>query len=136
MYDIINRGNELTLAQYQVALKEQTALCQQLDQILSTRFDVILNLTTGGEALKGLESVDRPDNCLIWTLCHVPAINLPVFSGPNKLPFGAQIVGRRYNDPMLLSFAELLQRHGLLAGAPHPVPQMALSGAASSSIRA
>lgn len=136
MYDIINRGNELSLAQYQVALQEQTALCQQLDQLLGTRFDIILNLTTGGEALKGLDSVDRPDNCLIWTLCHVPAINLPVFSGPNKLPFGAQIVARRYNDPMLLSFAEVLQRHDLLAGAPHPVPQMALSGAASSSIRA
>ena len=79
--------------------------------------------TTGGEALKGLDSVDRPDHCLIWTFCGIPAISLPVFVGPNKLPFGAQIVSRRYNDYLLLSFGEELSKIDLT---PEPTfPQLA-----------
>lgn len=120
MYDIINRGNKLTPADYRVALDKQVTICRNLDQLFVDKFDIILNLTTGGEALKGLDSVDRPDNCLIWTLCHVPALNLPVFTGPNQLPFGAQIVARRHNDRLLLNFARHLEVNKVLPGCPMP----------------
>lgn len=120
MYDIVNRGNKLTPADYRVALQKQVDICRELDQLFVDKFDIILNLTTGGEALKGLESVDRPDNCLIWTLCHVPALNLPVFTGPNQLPFGAQIVARRHNDRLLLNFARYLEANNVLPGCPMP----------------
>jgi Asp-tRNA(Asn)/Glu-tRNA(Gln) amidotransferase A subunit family amidase len=64
--------------------------------------------------------VDRPDHCLIWTFCGLPAINLPVFIGPKRLPFGAQIVSRRYNDYLVLSFAENISRIGAVPTATHP----------------
>ncbi|MBI5171420.1 MAG: amidase [Candidatus Melainabacteria bacterium] len=132
MYEIITRGFNVTLDQYRAALEDQVQLYRTLDQLFLEQFDIILNLATGGEALKGLDSVDRPDNCLIWTLCHVPAISLPVFTGPSRLPFGAQIVARRHNDRLLLSFAEKLEKSGLVPGCPNPVPAMAKSDLALS----
>lgn len=119
IYDTISRGSQITLDKYLKALEYQTTLAKSLDNLFEN-FDVILTLSTGGEPLKGLLSEDRPDNCLIWTLCHAPSINLPVFRGPLGLPFGAQIVGRKYNDLLLLSFARYLQEKGFIPECPDP----------------
>ena len=112
MYEIIERGNRLTLADYLDGLERQNRLAKKLDGIFED-YDIILTLATGGEAPRGLTSPDRPDNCLIWTLCGVPAINLPVFKGPNRLPFGAQVVVRRYNDILLLEIGQEASGTGL-----------------------
>lgn len=112
MYDIIDRGQRITLDDYKHALDEQNLLSRTFARIMD-KYDILLILSTGGEALKGLQSVDRPDSCLIWTLCGAPTISLPVFIGPSGLPFGAQLVGRRYGDYPLLSFASLLVQEGL-----------------------
>lgn len=114
MYDIVTRGNQLTVQQYQDALTQQNALAHELDALLAAQYDIVIDLATGGEALKGLDSVDRPDNSLIWSLCGVPSMNLPLFTGPLGLPFGAQIFARRYNDYLLLDFARHLQAQGVL----------------------
>lgn len=127
MYSIVERGNQLSLSDYSAAIEQQQMLSRQMDDFFVENCDVILNLSTGGEAPKGLDSSDRLDNCLIWTLCGLPAINLPVFTGPHGLPFGAQIVGRRYNDYLLLKFAEDLQRQGIIGVAPNPMPRLLLS---------
>lgn len=123
MYDIVQRGNQITREQYQDALLKQTALAHQLDRILQDDYDIIVDLSTAGEALKGLDSVDLPDNCLIWTMCGVPTINLPVFTGPTRLPFGAQIYARRYNDYLLLDFGRYLQANGVI-GSNTPMPAL------------
>jgi Asp-tRNA(Asn)/Glu-tRNA(Gln) amidotransferase A subunit family amidase len=125
MYEIVQRGNRLTLEQYKDALDEQRVLADHLDQLLADRFDVIVDLSTGGEALKGLDSTDRPDNCLIWTLCGVPALNLPVFTGPTGLPFGAQVFSRRYDDYLLLDFVRHLRAHGIVRDGTYPDPRSA-----------
>ena len=124
MYDIVQRGNRLTLDQYKAALAAQNTLARECDEFLDGRYDIIVDLSTGGEAPKGLDSHDRLDNCLIWTLCGIPAINLPVFTGPLGLPFGAQIFARRYNDYLLLNFARHLQAHGLVRDGTHPAPSL------------
>ena len=54
----------------------------------------------------------------------MPAINLPVFTGPLALPFGAQIFARRYNDYLLLNFARHLRTHGLVQDGTHPAPRL------------
>lgn len=121
MYEIIRHGNEISIGEYKKALNEQVHISQQLEQsLIDNEFDILLDLSTGGEALKGLDSVDRPDHCLIWTFCGMPSINLPVFIGPNLLPFGAQIISRRYNDYLLLSFAEHLSERGIIPIATNP----------------
>jgi Asp-tRNA(Asn)/Glu-tRNA(Gln) amidotransferase A subunit family amidase len=121
MYEIIQRGNQVSLEQYQAALKEQTKLAHSLDQILAKQYDIIIDLSTGGEALKGLKSIDRLDNSLIWTLCGVPALSIPAFSGPLGLPFGVQIFARRYSDYLLLAFARHLCSCGLISN-DTPIP--------------
>ena len=122
MYEIINRGNQITLDEYKLALERQTRLTGQLDELLETDYDVVLNLSTVGEPLKGLSSVDRPDNCLIWTMCGVPAISIPAFKGPNDLPYGVQALARRYSDYLLLNFVTLLRDNGLAPDGTNPMP--------------
>ncbi len=126
MYEIIERGNQITPGHYNAALEKQSRLAKELDDLLARRYDILLTLSTGGEAMKGLDSGDRPDNCLIWTLSGVPVINLPVFCGPNHLPFGAQIVARRYNDYLLLSFARYLRACEIISDGTYPTPRFCL----------
>jgi len=114
MYEIIERGKKVSMTQYNSALKDKTQLAHILDQILDQQYDVVIDLSTGGEALKGLNSIDRLDNCLIWTLCGVPALNIPTFSGPLGLPFGVQVFARRYSDYLLLEFARHLHSNGMV----------------------
>ena len=128
MYEIVQRGNAVTLDEYKVALDEQASLSRELDEFLvRSRYDIILDLATGGEAPYGLDSNDRLDHCLIWTLCGVPAVNLPVFTGPNGLPFGAQIFSRRYNDYLVLNFARHLRAHGMIRDGVNPLPSLAFA---------
>lgn len=122
MYEIITCGNQVPLDQYKDALDKQHRLAQKLDEFFVSGYDILLSLSTGGEAKKGLDSADRPDDCLIWTLCGVPAMNLPVFKGPLDLPFGAQVVARRYNDILLLNFVKALAKNGQVGSAPYPLP--------------
>lgn len=107
---MVQHGQTISLQAYRQALQRQAELAQSLDRWFEEGVDLVVTLSTSGEAPKGRETPDLPDNCLIWTLCGVPAVNLPLFSGPTGLPFGAQIVARRYHDFQLLEFARLLWR--------------------------
>jgi len=126
MKDLIRHGQQITVETYQEALDRQSQLARQLDQLFEAGTDLILNLSTAGIAPKKEVVQEPPDNCLIWTLCGVPAISVPAFTGPQKLPFGAQLVGRRYNDYDLLRFVHLLHSLKLAPEAPHPVPATVL----------
>jgi Asp-tRNA(Asn)/Glu-tRNA(Gln) amidotransferase A subunit family amidase len=76
-------------------------------------FDIIVTLSTAGEA-PPRDQEEPPDSALIWTLTHLPAVSAPVFRSPTGLPFGLQLVARRYNDPLLMRFIEGLVAQGLL----------------------
>jgi Asp-tRNA(Asn)/Glu-tRNA(Gln) amidotransferase A subunit family amidase len=38
----------------------------------------------------------------------MPVIHVPAFKGPNVMPVGLSLVGRRYSDQHLLSIAKVL----------------------------
>ena len=109
LQQMIIEGQKTSVEEYRRALLQQAELSLQMDRWFEQGPDILLTLSTGGEAPK-IDVNDRPDNCLIWTLCGLPSINLPVFTGPAGLPFGAQLVARRYNDLALLDFAETISR--------------------------
>jgi Asp-tRNA(Asn)/Glu-tRNA(Gln) amidotransferase A subunit family amidase len=116
MYEIISRGNRITLEKYTAALERQNRLARELGRFFEENgYDALLTLSTSGQAPR-LGGEDKPDSCLIWTLCGAPAINVPVFRSIRNLPFGAQIVARRYYDLLLLNFARFLQRAGFVSG--------------------
>jgi len=110
---MIEDGMKISKDEYTNALKEQVQLSDLMDSFFS-RYDGIITLSTAGSAKKGLDSVDTIDSCLIWTLCGVPSINIPVFTCPKGLPYGAQIVFRKYRDYSLFSFLHQLKKNNLI----------------------
>jgi len=122
--DLLEKGKEIKPNKYLSALDKQVMLRDRIDNIFEEH-DVIVTLSTSGEAPFFFEPIDKPDSCLIWNLCGVPVANLPVFKGPSGLPFGLQVVARRYNDELLLDFCEYLCSEGFL---PHTLkPQTPVS---------
>lgn len=43
-------------------------------------------------------------------MARTPAITLPVFTSPNKLPLGAQLIARRNEDRQLFAAAQWVWR--------------------------
>ena len=110
--EMVEKGKGISFQEYRSGIEKQNELIHQLDRLLD-EYDIIITLSTAGEAPRGLHTLDKRDSCLIWTLCHTLAINLPLFKGPNNLPFGAQIISRRLKDYDLLDFARYLEKEGL-----------------------
>jgi Asp-tRNA(Asn)/Glu-tRNA(Gln) amidotransferase A subunit family amidase len=111
MYAIVERGRALSLDQYKAALADQSAIAAVFDAAVDD-CDAWLTLSTGGAALEGLDNKDRPDSCLVWTLCGAPTVSVPAFMH-GHLPFGAQLIGRRYDDYKVLDLARHLESSGL-----------------------
>lgn len=91
------------------AYDEATALvaeCCNLLQHIFSHLDVLLVPSAVGEAPEGLASTGDPIFNKIWTLLHVPCINIPVSKGPKGLPVGLQTVGRIGDDARLLSASD------------------------------
>ena len=63
--------------------------------------DVVLSLGTSSTA-PPRDETELPDPSLIWTLCHVPSVGVPVTRSPAGLPLGVQMTARRWNDYRLL----------------------------------
>jgi Asp-tRNA(Asn)/Glu-tRNA(Gln) amidotransferase A subunit family amidase len=68
--------------------------------------DVLVTPSAPGEAPKGLEWTGDPAFNLIWTSLHVPCVTVPAGEGPDGLPLGIQIVGRRGEDRAVLAWAQ------------------------------
>jgi len=102
---LIERGRSLSSLTYATARHATRSYIQTLSEIL-TQFDAILTLPTTGTAPEGLENTGNPIFCVLWTLCGMPAITLPVGNGANGLPLGVQVVGDRGQDIPLLNTAQ------------------------------
>lgn len=68
-------------------------------------YDVLLVPAADGEAPVGLNATGNANHCLIWTSTHVPCMTLPLFTGSNGLPVGAQLIAGRNNDRLLFEAA-------------------------------
>ena len=100
----LKHGLACTFAEYRDARTE----AEQLRLLLDDEFadcDVLLTPSAAGEAPVGLNETGTAVFCSIWTTCHVPSLTLPLFTGPNGLPIGAQLVGRRNDDRRLFAAA-------------------------------
>jgi Asp-tRNA(Asn)/Glu-tRNA(Gln) amidotransferase A subunit family amidase len=121
MNRLINAGQSVSVSEYAAALEDQVDLARLMDAFFTGEldssdrgdgFDVMLTLSTAAEApLRSVE--EAPDSALMWTLTHLPAVSAPVFSSPGGLPYGLQLVARRYNDPLLFRFIADVEQLGL-----------------------
>jgi Asp-tRNA(Asn)/Glu-tRNA(Gln) amidotransferase A subunit family amidase len=101
------RGREITALDYQRALARIALLNSGFDEVFA-RCDALITPSAAGTAPKGLDSTGDPAFCTLWTLCGMPAVNLPLMQGANGLPLGVQLVGSRESDPRLLRTARWL----------------------------
>lgn len=84
--------------------------CRGALPTLTEPYDVLLTACSTGEAPVGHNTTGNAKLALIWTTMLVPAISIPVFTGPAGMPVGAYVVGKRNRDRELLAFARWMYR--------------------------
>ena len=102
---LLEKAGQCDAARYDAAQALVASCRRQLDQVFEG-VDVLLAPSAPGEAPVGLDATGDPIFCRMWTVLHVPTINLPCASGPHGLPVGVQIVGRRGDDAHALAVAD------------------------------
>lgn len=102
------RGSKISTQKYHQGLRNQVDDTKLFDKIMEN-YDFLLCHSVAGEAPLIMQPEEPPDPCLIWTYLHAPAINIPLFKGPNQMPVGMQLVSSRYNDLQLLDMANYIE---------------------------
>jgi Asp-tRNA(Asn)/Glu-tRNA(Gln) amidotransferase A subunit family amidase len=105
----LKHGLACTFEKYREA-RECAAHCRGLLDHVFADHDVLLAPSASGEAPVGLNSTGNASFCTLWTTMHVPAMTLPLFTGPAGLPIGAQIIARRGADRHLFQAARWIWR--------------------------
>lgn len=82
------------------------AACRSEFDHIAARYDGILVPSAVGEAPRDLTTTGDSIFQRMWTLLHVPSINIPGFTGPSGLPIGLTLVSGRYKDARLLAAAQ------------------------------
>jgi Asp-tRNA(Asn)/Glu-tRNA(Gln) amidotransferase A subunit family amidase len=100
----IREGVSCTYEAY-VEARDLVERCRSLIGKLLADCDVVLTAPATGEAPVGFSTTGSSKPALIWTTMHLPAISIPVFSGPTGMPVGALVVGKRSQDRALFSAA-------------------------------
>lgn len=107
--ELLARGQKYTAFDYLEAISAAEAFNRLLDDVFN-EYDAILTASAPGEAPIGM-ATGNPIFCSLWTYLGTPAVSLPLLEGPNGMPIGVQLVGRRGNDARLLRTARWLSRH-------------------------
>lgn len=68
--------------------------------------DILVTPAATGQAPEGLASTGDSSFNILWSGLHVPCIAVPAGVGPDGLPLGIQIVGRRGEDRQALAWAQ------------------------------
>jgi amidase len=94
----------LSVEDYQRASRELAAARGEMDA-LHSKYDVFISPSEPGEAPDGLDKVHSANFARLWTQMHMPAVNLPLFTGDHGLPIGFQVIGRQNQDDRTLALA-------------------------------
>lgn len=99
----VEEGNNISLTEYKQLLKRQQSIAFEIENELFDDIDILICDSSSGPA--PYREIDREvDSCPVWTLLGFPVINIPERK-INGLPWGTQLVARKYEDYSLLKFA-------------------------------
>ncbi len=104
----MERAAKVTEAEYKEA-QEIHQSAQEWFQSFFLDYDAILTPSAVSEAPPLEEGTGNGVCCVIWTLCGLPCISLPLLVGENELPVGVQLVGAYNEDDRLVRTAHWLQ---------------------------
>ena len=127
--ELLTRGQGYSAFDYLEAISAADTLYATLDELFN-EYDAILTASAPGEAPVGT-ATGNPSFCSTWTYLGTPAVSLPLLEGPNRMPIGVQLIGRRGGDARLLRTARWLSQH--LAKGARRAPRKPSSGRAASS---
>ena len=102
-------GLTCSFDRYRSALQFAAHCRDQLGSIFND-YDILITASATGEAPVGLHSTGNGSLSVIWTTTHVPAMTVPVFSGPNGLPMGAQLIAKRGADRALFAASQWIHQ--------------------------
>ncbi|MBI2963927.1 MAG: hypothetical protein HYY35_09250, partial [Deltaproteobacteria bacterium] len=108
--ELLARDDPSDPAPYDAARRLVVECREMVEDAVFSRCDAILAPSAPGEAPLGLASTGSPVFNHLWTLLHMPCVNVPGLRGPSGLPVGVQLVGGRGGDAALLSIARWAQR--------------------------
>ena len=102
-------GRKLTLDQFRAACRaaEKARIAARE---WAGGFDAILTLPAPGQAPRGLGDTGSAVFNALWTQFAMPCLTLPAGHGPDGLPVGVQLVGRRHDDARLLETGLWVER--------------------------
>ena len=100
----IKAGKGILASDYIAARELTDSLVAALDALFE-HYDALITISAPGEAPIGLESTGNAVFQRIWTLTGLPTISLPLMKGPNGMPIGIQVIGRRGKDHELIKAA-------------------------------
>jgi Asp-tRNA(Asn)/Glu-tRNA(Gln) amidotransferase A subunit family amidase len=103
------RGRKLTLDQFRAACRVAER-ARAAAREWAGGFDAILTLPAPGQAPRGLADTGSAIFNVPWTQFAMPCLTLPAGSGPDGLPVGVQLVGRRHDDLRLLEVGLWVER--------------------------
>ena len=110
LQDMIASGHDIDKNEFKSALGLQHQIYLECDKLFED-VDIIISHSTAMEAPRMFEQETKTDPCLMWSLAGLPVINLPLFNSPGNMPFGMQVVSKRYWDYKLLSFCSMLNHN-------------------------
>lgn len=120
MKKMIDDGNKITIDQYVEALKNQEHLAGDLSKNILKDYDMVISIGTASTAPKR-NITELPDPSLIWTLCHIPSVSIPLGRDEQNLPFGIQFISKRWGDYQLLELVKKYINAGILKKGSMPI---------------
>jgi Asp-tRNA(Asn)/Glu-tRNA(Gln) amidotransferase A subunit family amidase len=105
--DRLEQARSVTTIDYLLAKDRIPHVAAAFDEYFDY-FDAILTPAALGTAPQGLETTGDPIMQTVWTMAHLPCLNLPLFRLDNGLPLGVQAIGKAQDDARLLRSARWL----------------------------
>ncbi len=90
-----------------LAALDLAAACRARFDALAAPFDAVLTPSTTGTAPIGPQDTGAATFNRIWTLLHMPCVNVPGLTAQDGLPIGVTLTGPRFSDRRLLRAAAL-----------------------------
>jgi Asp-tRNA(Asn)/Glu-tRNA(Gln) amidotransferase A subunit family amidase len=106
--ELIEEGRRLPASTYLRARDLRGPLARAMAAVLE-EVDVLITPATPGEA-PSRDTTGNPAFCSLWSFTGLPAVTLPLLTGPAGLPLGVQLVGAPGDDARLLRTARWLVR--------------------------